>query len=144
MKTRYIYLMLLPLLILPNLSTGQAERTFVKSFNLQGHQTVNLNLGDNVQVIQWDSELMRIQMTVSTPSVNDGMLKSIAESGRYMLKNDVTVQSYVVTVPSIERSIKINGNEVKETISYVVYAPRNVTVQRNIEAKVKIVAKLNP
>ncbi len=137
-------LLLIPLLLLSSIAIGQAERTFVKSFNLQGRQTVILNLGENIQVNVWESELMRVQMTVSTLSINDGMLKSIAESGRYMLKNEMTAQAFVVTVPSAQRSIKINGNDLKETITYTVYVPKNITVLKNTDPNTKIVAKLNP
>ena len=137
-------LLLIPLLLLSSIAIGQAERTFVKSFNLQGRQTVILNLGENIQVNVWESELMRVQMTVSTLSINDGMLKSIAESGRYMLKNEMTAQAFVVTVPSAQRSIKINGNDLKETITYTVYVPKNITVLKNTDPNTKIGAKLNP
>jgi hypothetical protein len=144
MTSRCTILLLLPLLLLPSFATGQAERTFVKSFNLQGRQTVVLNLGDNVQINQWDNDLVRVQMTISIPSTNDGILKSIAESGRYILRNDMTVQSFVIDVPGIIKSMKINGNELKETISYIVFMPKNVTVLKNTDPAVKIVAKLNP
>ena len=137
-------LLLIPLLLLSSIAIGQAERTFVKSFNLQGRQTVILNLGENIQVNVWESELMRVQMTVSTLSINDGMLKSIAESGRYMLKNEMTAQAFVVTVPSAQRSIKINGNDLKETITYTVYVPKNITVLKNTDPNSTIVAKMNP
>jgi hypothetical protein len=137
-------LLLIPLLLLSNIAIGQAERTFVKSFNLQGRQTVILNLGDNIQVNQWDSDLMRVQMTVSTPNVSDAMLKSIAESGRYMLKNEMTAQAFIVNVPAVQKTIKINGNDLKETITYTVYMPKNVTVLKNTDPNIKIVAKLNP
>jgi hypothetical protein len=145
MTTCFKTLLMIPLLLLSIASIGQAERTFVKSFNLQGRQTVILNLGDNIQVHQSDSELMRVQMTVSTPNMSDAMLKSIAESGRYMLKNDMTAPtSLVVTVPGVQKMIKINGNDLKEIISYTVFVPKNVTVVRNTEPGAKIVAKMNP
>jgi hypothetical protein len=144
MTTCYRNLLLLPLLLLTSIAIGQAERTFVKSFNLQGRQTVVLNLGDNIQVNQWDNDLMRVQMTVSSPSMNNATLKSVAESGRYMLKNDMTVPLFIVTVPATERSIKINGNEVKEIITYTVYVPKNVTVLKNTDPNAKIVAKMTP
>jgi hypothetical protein len=144
MKTCFKTKLLLPLLLLTSIAIGQAERTFVKSFNLQGRQTIILNLGENIQVNQWDGELMRVQMTVSTPTLSDAMLKSVAESGRYMLKNDMTAQAFIVTVPATQRNIKINGNELKETITYTVYLPKNVTVLKNTDPNAKIVAKLNP
>jgi hypothetical protein len=144
MKAYFKTKLLFPLLLLTSIAIGQAERTFVKSFNLQGRQTVILNLGDNIQVNQWDSDLMRVQMTVSTPTISDAMLKSIAESGRYMLKNDMTAQAFIVTVPAAQRSIKINGNDLKETFTYTVYVPKNVTFLKNTDPSIKIVAKINP
>jgi hypothetical protein len=145
MTTCFKTLLMMSLLFLPIISIGQAERTFVKSFNLQGRQTVILNLGDNIQVHQSDNELMRVQMTVSIPNMSDATLKSIAESGRYMLKNDMTVPtSLVVTVPGVQRMIKINGNELKETIIYTVFVPKNVTIFKNTEPTAKMVAKMNP
>jgi hypothetical protein len=145
MTTCFKTLLTIPLLLLSIVSIGQAERTFVKSFNLQGRQTVILNLGDNIQVNQSDNDLMRVLMTVSTPTMSDAMLKSIAESGRYMLKNDMTAPStFVVTVPGVQRTIKINGNDLKETITFTVFVPKNVTVFKNTDPNAKIVAKMNP
>jgi hypothetical protein len=144
MTTCYRNALLFPLLLLTSIAIGQAERTFVKSFNLQGRQTVILNLGDNIQVNQWDNDLMRVQMTVSTPSMNNAMLKSVAESGRYMLKNDMTAPVFIVTVPATEKGFKINGNDVKEIITYTVFVPKNITVLKNTDPNSKIVAKMNP
>jgi hypothetical protein len=145
MTTCFKTLLTIPLLLLSIVSIGQAERTFVKSFNLQGRQTVILNLGDNVQVNQSDNELIRVLMTVSTPTISDAMLKSVAESGRYMLKNDMTApSSLVVTVPGVQKTIKINGNDLKESITYTVFVPKNVTVLKNADPTAKIVAKMNP
>ena len=144
MKTRFSVLLLLPLLLLYSTATGQAERTFVKSFNLMGRQTVVLNLGDNIQVSQWDNDVMRIQMTVALSSTNDATLKALAESGRYMLKSDLDLQSVTVTTPTLLNAVKVNGIELKETLGFVVFVPKTVTVLRNTDAHAKIVAKLNP
>jgi hypothetical protein len=77
--------------------------------------------------------------------MSDAMLKSIAESGRYMLKNDLTAPtSFVVTVPGVQRSIKINSNDMKEVITYTVFVPKNIVVLKNSDPNTKIVAKINP
>jgi hypothetical protein len=144
MKTRFTALLMLPLLLLYSTATGQAERTFVKSFNLMGRQTVVLNLGDNIKVTPWDNDVMRIQMTVALPSTNDATLKALAESGRYALKSDLDLQNLIVTAPNVRNTVKVNGTELKETLSFTVFVPKSVTVLRNSEANAKIVAKLNP
>jgi hypothetical protein len=141
MKLKSTFILILPLLLLSSIATGQAERTFVKSFNLLNKQTVVLNLGDNIQVIPWDSDIMRVQMTVSLPFSTDATLKALAETGRYMLKSDVKEQSFVLTAPFLQNSIKINGNLLKESIIYVIYTPKGVTVTRNEDIASQTVTK---
>lgn len=141
MKLKSTFILILPLLLLSSIATGQAERTFVKSFNLLNKQTVVLNLGDNIQVIPWDSDIMRVQMTVSLPFSTDATLKALAETGRYMLKSDVKEQSFVLTAPFLQNSIKINGNLLKESIIYVIYTPKGVTVTKNEDIASQTVTK---
>jgi hypothetical protein len=143
MKKYFTLSMTLPLLLLASIATGQAERTFVKSFNLQSKQTVMLNLGDNMQIIPWDSEILRIQMTVTLATTNDATLKAFAETGRYTLKSEIKDESFVVFAPLLQNLIKINNTVVKEQIHYVIYVPKGVTVLKNGDSN-KIVAKLNP
>ena len=141
MKLKSTFILILPLLLLSSIATGQAERTFVKSFNLLNKQTVVLNLGDNIQVIPWDSDIMRVQMTVSLPFSTDATLKALAETGRYMLKSDAKEQSFVLTAPFLQNSIKINGNLLKESIIYVIYTPKGVTVTKNEDIASQTVTK---
>jgi hypothetical protein len=131
MKWKFTFFLTLPLLLLSGIATGQAERTFVKSFNLQSKQKIVLNLGDNVQVIPWDSDVLRIQMTVSLPFSNDATLKGLAEGGRYTLKSEVNDLSYILSTPFLQNSVKLNGNVLKESIVYVIFAPKSVTITRN-------------
>lgn len=131
MKLKSTLFLILPLLLLSSIATGQVERTFVKSFNLLGKQSLVVNLGENVQIIPWDSEILRVQMTVSLPFSNDATLKALAEGGRYMLKSDAKEQSLVLSAPFLQNPIKMNGNLLKESIVYVIYTPKNVTVVRN-------------
>ncbi len=143
MKLNFTLSMTLPLLLLASIATGQAERTFVKSFNLQSKQTVMLNLGENMQILPWDSEILRIQMTVTLETTNEATLKAFAETGRYTLKSEIKDESFVIFAPLLQNLIKINGTVVKEQINYTIYIPKGVTVLKNGDSN-KIVAKLNP
>ena len=141
MKWTSTFFLTLPLLLLSGTATGQAERTFVKSFNLQGKKEVVLNLGDNVQVIPWDSEILRVQMTVSLPTSNDVTLKALAEGGRYTLKSDLKDDSYVLSVPFLQNLIKLNGNALREAVTYIIYVPKTVLVLRNENIAAETVLK---
>jgi hypothetical protein len=142
MKRNITIKLLLPLLLLSGIATGQAERTFVKSFNLQGKQTVVLDIGDNVQVTTWDNDIMRVQMTVSLPNSSDALLKSLAEIGRYGLTNTPNPETLNFSTPALRNPLKINGNPVTETVSFTIFIPKNITVLRSSDAK--IVTKLSP
>ncbi len=142
MKRNITIKLLLPLLLLSGVATGQAERTFVKSFNLQGKQTVVLDIGDKVQVTTWDSEIMRVQMTVSLPNSSDGLLKSLAEIGRYGLTSSVNPETLNFSTPTLRNPLRINGNLVTETVFFTVFVPKNITILKSGDAK--IVDKLAP
>ena len=136
--------LLLPLLLLSSIATGQAERTFVKSFSLQNKQNVVLNLGENVQIMPWDNDIMRVQMTVSLAATNDATLKALAETGRYSLKSEPTTDAFAISVPQLQTSVKLNGNAIREVVSYIIYVPKNVTIAKNIVSNAVAVTKLQP
>jgi hypothetical protein len=142
MKRNITIKLLLPLLLLSGIATGQAERTFVKSFNLQGKQTVVLDIGDNVQVTTWDNDIMRVQMTVSLPNSSDALLKSLAEIGRYGLVNSTNPETLNFSAPALRNALKINGNPVTETVMFTIFIPKNITILRSSNAK--IVNKTSP
>ncbi len=142
MKRNITIKLLLPLLLLSGIATGQAERTFVKSFNLQGKQTIVLDIGENVQVTTWDSEIMRVQMTVSLPNSSDATLKALAEIGRYGLTNNASTETLNFSTSTLRNPLKINGNSVRETIAFTIFVPKNITVLKSSD--VKIASKLSP
>lgn len=142
MKRNITIKLLLPLLLLSGIATGQAERNFVKSFNLQGKQTVVLDVGDNVLVTTWDSDIMRVQMTVSLPNSSDALLKSLAEIGRYGLMSSINPETLNFTAPALRNPLKINGNPVSETVLFTIFVPKNITILKSGNAK--IVNKLGP
>ncbi len=143
MKINFTLSMIISLQFLSSNIIGQAERTFVKSFNLQSKQIVMLNLGENMHIIPWDSELLRIQMTVTLETTNDATLKAFAETGRYTIKSEVKDEAFVVFAPLLQNVIKMNGTLIKEQINYVIYAPKGITLLKNGDSN-KVVAKLNP
>ena len=114
------------------LSTGllaqQAEKVFVKSFNLQGKQSVLLKMDGQVAVETWDSDIMRVQMTISIPNVNVATLKSLARAGRYNLQSKIEGDDLIVNAPGLEREIKIRGQKLEEQIQYLVYAPKDIVI----------------
>lgn len=112
------------------LSLAQStEKTLVKSFNLKGNQVVELKLSGDIAVQEWNNDILRIQMVINLPNGNNAMLKSLIQAGRYSLKGVDTEEYYRVDAPNLQKKISVRGQELREHISYIVYAPTNVSVK---------------
>jgi hypothetical protein len=118
------------LLCATSVCLGQpAEKTLVKSFNLQGSSAIALDVHGDVNVQPWTNEVLRVQMTVTLPTGTAAMLKSLVESGRYNLKSSLKDNVLQITLPNMEREVLFKGKMLEETLSFIVYAPENTTVQ---------------
>lgn len=112
-----------------------AEKTLVKSFNLQGSQEVLLDLKGDVDVQEWNNDIMRVQITIGIPNGNEAMLKSLVRAGRYNLRSKTNDEdAYLVFAPGLDREIKLKGQPLKEILSYQIFAPSNVIVKQTTEA----------
>ncbi len=136
MKTRMSFL-LLPLLLTVAPSQAQhAEKTLVKSFNLNGQTAIFLDLDGVVNVTTWNEPQMRIQMTITLQNGSETMLKSLVTAGRYNLNTKEENGAFSIIAPGLERQIKLGGGQLLgEQITYEVFAPKEVSIStRNTEA----------
>lgn len=111
-----------------------AEKTLVKSFNLQGNQIVVLDFEGVVEVKTWSNDIMRVQMTITHKNTSESILKSLIKAGRYNLKSTIDEDGLKVTAPGLQREVTISGKLLEDAISYVVFAPENVLIKRTNEA----------
>lgn len=112
----------------------EAEKTLVKSFNLQGNQVVVLDLEGAIEVKTWSNDIMRVQMTISHKNTSEAILKSLIKAGRYNLKSEIEEDGLKVTAPGLQREVTIRGKLLDDSVSYVVFAPENVLVKKSNEA----------
>ena len=106
-----------------------AEKTLVKSFNLNGDKAVLLDLDGDVDVQEWSGELLRIQINLSLSDGSPAMLKSLIVAGRYNLASTNKDGELVVSAPGLKKDVKIRGKELAENITYTVFAPSDVMVK---------------
>ena len=112
-----------------------AEKTLVKSFNLKGSQVVMLDLDGDIDVQEWDNDIMRVQITIAIPNGNNAMLKSLIRAGRYNLQSKNNEEdAFMVYAPGLDREIKLNGNPLKEKLTYQIFAPSSVVIKQAGEA----------
>ena len=121
-----------PFLFLLTISFGYgqaAEKILVKSFNLQGKETVELNLDGPIEVKTWKNDILRVQMSVGLPNGTTTVLKSLVQVGRYNLKSAIEEEVYSIFLPALEKAVKVRGTLLEEQISFLVYAPEYVEVK---------------
>lgn len=135
MKNYKIKTAILSFLFLSSAAFGQqAEKTLVKSFNVDNEQQVTLDLPGQVEVKHWNNKVMRVQMTITLENGSVPMLKSLITAGRYNLTSEMIEGNYTILAPNFAREIKLRGAPLKEKVSYIVYSPENVHIQLTGEA----------
>ncbi len=122
----------LPLLMTASIAFGQqAEKIVIKSFNTNGQQALNFDLPGSAEIKAWDQPTIRVQITIQLASGNNGMLDELIKVGRYNLSAEVTPEQFRVIAPNAGRKITVKGQELKDSISYVVFVPKNSLVRLN-------------
>ena len=133
--TRIFMIPLLSLALVSSMTAqNTAERTLIKSFNLQGNDVVDLDLGNNVEVKQWNSPTLRIEMIVSLDNGSEPMLKSLIKAGRYNPSSDQTTAGLKIFMPGLERELMVRGEALRDNVSYIVSVPEDVLVAEDMAA----------
>lgn len=104
-------------------------KTFTKSFNAEGVDKIKFDLPGSVDLKIWNQPTVRIEIHVTLPSSNTSTVEQLAKVGRYDLKGDMTSNLLVITAPNLQRVVKIKGEEVRETVTYVVFIPKDIEVE---------------
>ncbi len=104
-------------------------KTFTKSFNAEGVSKIKLDLPGAVDLKIWSQPTVRVEIHVALPSSNTSTVEQLAKVGRYDLKGDLVSNLLVITAPNLQRVVKIKGEEVRETVTYVVFIPRDIEVE---------------
>jgi hypothetical protein len=118
------------LFLSPLLAQNPLEKTLVKSFNLNGKTVVKLELPTAVEVKRWNDPTARIEITIATENVSETMLKSLIVAGRYNIINHFTPTEMILTSPALQKTVKVNGQEIKEVVRYTLYVPNDVAVSQ--------------
>lgn len=134
MKSLKTKLSILLIMLVTTLLSAQVEKTLVKSFNLQGHDVVTLDLKGDVEVQEWNNKIIRVQMVISLDGGSNAMLKSLVQIGRYNLKSKIGESEFLVYAPGMNKEIRLKDRKLNEKVSYLVYAPSNVNVKVADEA----------
>ena len=86
----------------------------------------------------WNENYVRVQMTIEIENGSEGMLKSLIKVGRYNLTGTESANGFEITMPNIVKKVTVGGQELNEKFSYIVYAPKGVSVQNLNEASASV------
>lgn len=107
-----------------------ASKTFNKSFNTENKGTIRLDLPGEVDLKIWNNPSIRIEIVVSLPSGgNPATLNALANVGRYNLVSKPSEDVLLIHAPNMQKQVRIKGEELRETLSFVVFVPKDLKVQ---------------
>lgn len=116
--------------ISPSLAQTSVEKTLVKSFNLNGRSTVKVELPTVVDVKKWNEPTARIEMVIAVENMSEPMLKSLITAGRYNVNSNYSPSQMILSAPAMQKTIKFNGQDIKELVRYTLYVPSATVVEQ--------------
>ena len=109
--------------------SAQANKTFVKSFNLHGSHAVLLDLDGSVEVKQWSDGIVRVLTNIEIDNTSDNTLKALITAGRYKINSDLDGGTLVLTSNPRTQAVKVRGQELNENVTYTVFVPEKINVE---------------
>ena len=108
---------------------GQTQKTFVKSFPLNGDNFVVLNLEGDVEVKEWSEPFARVHTNVTLENASSQVLKLFLMQGRYKLNTGYQDGAKFIASSPRSANIKYKGQDLNETVTYTVFVPQHTEVQ---------------
>ena len=108
---------------------GQTQKTFVKSFPLNGDNFVVLNLDGDVEVKEWSEPFMRVHTNVELENASSQVLKLFLMQGRYRLTTGFQDGAKFIASTPRSANVKYKGQVLNETVTYTVFVPEYTEVQ---------------
>lgn len=113
------------------LAAQQGEKNLIKSFNTGGKDQLAFELPGPVDVKTWDNTTVRIELKLALPNSNGGTLDELIRLGRYNLVSSLVDDVFTINSPNTARKLTIKGQELKESLSYIVSVPKTALVKVN-------------
>ena len=117
-----------------SLLAQSAQKTLVKSFNVDDVSQVNLRVDGPVEVKTWKQKTVRIVMEISLFNRPESFLKGMISAGRYNLLSFTKADIMTIIQPGIKKEVRLKDGQLRESFRYLVYAPENIYVQVESES----------
>lgn len=143
------YILLLGLLCFAQVNFGQSamQKTLVKTFNGRGVDQVVMNVDNNNVVVKRYAEAhIRIFTEITYHNSDLNRMKYFIAKGRYNLVEEQGADGLSISCPGIQQDMPINreGDLLKETVSFTLYVPENMSVIVNDAAETSAMTTAAP
>lgn len=120
--------------VLASFATAQEQTSYTKTINPKSSDVILFNADIPVGVKEWKEDKLRILVdVVHNDGIGTEVLESLMQIGRYDVKSEKNGKELVVSMPGLRNEILMGGEVIQEAISLLVFAPKGVTVETELE-----------
>ena len=110
-------------------ANAQAEKTLVKSVDLNGNIAVAAVFAGNTVVNEWDKDFVRVTTRIELTNSNSSILERLVSAGRYEVKVDEKNGEILLSMPKVLKPVNLQGNNLIEKFSYEVMIPKRTSIR---------------
>jgi len=110
-------------------ANAQAEKTLVKSVDLNGHSAVLAVFGGKTTVHEWDKDFVRVTTRIELTNSSSSILERLVSAGRYEVKVDEKNGEVLLSMPKVMKTVNLQGNNLVEKFSYEVMVPKKISIR---------------
>lgn len=108
--------------------SAQIKMDFSAQFFPQQIDKIHLHTDAPVRYITTNSEIITLEISVTTNTRKHKIIDFLVEEGRYNVKAKPVGQVMNLSMPNLDKVVRINQKEFIETITYTIYIPRGTKV----------------
>lgn len=110
-------------------ANAQAEKTLVKSVDLNGNIAVAAVFSGNTVVNEWDKDFVRVTTRIELTNSNSSILERLVSAGRYEVKVDEKNGEVLLSMPKVLKPVNLQGNNLIEKFSCEVMIPKRTSIR---------------
>ena len=115
----------------------QANKTLVKTLDINSVETLFVDLDGEIVTKTWDTEgFARVQIAITYENASTNIMRFLISKGRYNLSlTPDTVGAFMINQPNYKEDVQIDkeGSLLIEKLIYTFYVPKGVSVVNNRE-----------
>jgi hypothetical protein len=115
---------------------AQVQKNIVKSYQHEGASIVTLAVDGEVEIEEWDEEIVRLVTSIDAVNFNEATLKALTEAGRYTASSKNVDGNFILTMLKAQKEVTLRGSKIEEKYRFKIFVPRGTTVEQVTHADV--------